>query len=409
MATAVIRKAWRLLPMEARANVGRSVRSALAPHMARRLPRALPEDRQPADRVAILGLTGSRLGVGEGARLLLRELEMAGIAVTPSDVTGVLGAPSDDLGRSEAPQPGRSPLIVALNPDVAVPYLATRPRSLLRHRRIIGFWVWELDVLPPAWGIGRRWVHEIWTPSAFSAKALSALGAPIHVTPHPIMVAPHRPLPTRAQARAALGVDEATFLAVTSFSLSSSLTRKNPQAAIIAMARAFQDADALLLVRALEAERYPKAWRALQAAAGPFKKHVRVLDESGALDRLDQLYAAGDVYLSLHRSEGFGLNIAEAMRYGLPVVTTAYAAPMEYLDTSCAALVSYRPVAAHDPFGPYTTPGGTWADPDIEDAAAQLADLAAHPARRTAIARAAVARAARMTGGAAARALRLEH
>lgn len=399
--------AWRLLPMGVRARAGASLRAALAPMRAAALPRAAPQARRASDTVTLVGLGASSLGVGHAARLLVEELRAGGVDVRIKDVTAMVAAPQDSALEPSQPD-GDWPLIIALNPDVAVHVLADLPRGLLEGRRVIGFWVWELSKLPRTWDIARGWVHEIWTPSAFSAEAMAALGVPVFRTPHAVALAPAPVLPPAEEARASLGLSASDFIAVNSFSLSSSLTRKHPFAAMDAFTAAFPDGGAKLVLRVLESDRYPDAWRALCAHAARCGPSVWLMDTPGPLSTLHQLYAAADLYLSLHRSEGFGLNLAEAMLAGVPVMATDYSAPLEFLDADCAVLIGARAVPAVDRFGPYTVPGATWAEPDIDQAIAALRRLKGDRTLRADLAERARRRALTMKGGAAVRALRLQ-
>jgi glycosyltransferase involved in cell wall biosynthesis len=408
---AAARIAWRtLLPSGVRGRLGAGVRALIAPQQAARLPRAAPGNRVPSNTATILGLFSARLGVGIGARLLAEELTAAGVTLRCIDVTDALNAPKDANAPSAAPvtDPGEGPLIVALNPDVAVPALIRFGPQRLVGRRIIGFWVWELARAPRAFSLGQGWVHEIWTPSPFAAAALADLGAPVCVTPHPVGLAPSA-LPTpvaRREARARLGLGEATFTVGSSFSLSSSLDRKNPEGLIAAFAQAFGcDPGAALLVRALEADRYPSAAAALARAARRAGGNVRLIGpEAGIAD----LYAASDVYASLHRAEGFGLNLAEAMAVGLPVLATDYSGNLAFMDDHCAVLIPASLIPVRDRFGSYGSPGAVWAAPDLDAAAAALLALRSDPVWRARLGAAGQARIkATLGGGAAAAALRM--
>lgn len=410
---ATLRPLWRRLPFSLRRSLGAQARESIARSRAQAFPGAIPDLRRPADRVDILGLFSAPLGVGVGAILLARELEASGVSVRRIDAAPRLGTPQDQSPTDQAPPPpfgAPAPLIVALNPPEAA--LALNPSDLI-GRRVIGYWLWELASAPPAWRpLGANWVHEIWTCSAHAAEAMTDFGRPVRIVPlAAALAAPTALTPAmRAAARARLGISDNTFVALTSFAFSSSVARKNPFAAIAAMQSAFAgQSSAKLLIRTLFAERHPEARAALLQAAAAAGSMVQVLEDQPDLASMHALYAAADVYLSLHRAEGFGLNLAEAMLLGLPTVATNWSGNLAFQDDACAALIPMRLVDIRDPNGPYGSPGAVWAEPDIPAAAAALKRLSTDLTFREALGAAGrTAALDRLSGGAAGRALRLQ-
>jgi glycosyltransferase involved in cell wall biosynthesis len=390
--------------------MGALVQEAASPLIARTFPLANAANRHPADAATIIGLQSSTLGVGVSAELVRAELEHDRIKVNVLDVTQQIGAAQEASAKPPADQPG-APLIVALNPDIAVRAIHRLGPNLLRNRRVIGYWVWELDRLPSSWRVGAGWVNEIWTMSRYSAAAMREFGVPVHVTPCAAALRPMTPLdPTvRERVRTAYLVRPDDFLAVSSFSLSSSIARKNPIGAIQAFQRAFGGRqDAHLILRCLGGHTRPRALARVKEAAAQADGMVTVIDQPGPLDELRGLYAAADAYISLHRAEGFGLNLAEAMLSELPVVATAYSANMEFMDEHCAALVPFALVAVKDEDGIYAARGASWAEPDLDAAVEQLRRLAANAdLRRTIGVAGRRAVQMRLAGGACAEALRL--
>jgi hypothetical protein len=81
--------------------------------------------------------------------------------------------------------------------------------------------------------------------------------------------------------------------------------------------------------------------------------------------------ASIDAFVSLHRAEGFGLAIAEAMALGRPVITTDWSGNTDFTNHDNAALVTYDLIRSKESYGPY--PAGTlWAEPNLDDAARQM-------------------------------------
>lgn len=276
------------------------------------------------------------------------------------------------------------------------------------NRYNIGCWFWELERFPPRWSTAFALVDEIWVLSDFVRAAVAACtDKPVHVIPLAV------PLPTRPPLpRAALELPDDAFVVLASFDFNSWITRKNPQAAIAAFRAAFPPGrrDVRLLLKTINGQRLPAALRQLaEAAAGD----DRILLRDGFLDRdgMWSLQAACDVYLSLHRSEGFGLGMAECMALGKPVIATAYSGNLQFMDADNSCLVPYRLVPVNE--GEYPDwRGQHWAEPDVAAAAAQLRRLADDPlaARRLgAVARDALQQRLGPQAGAAAIRRRLDH
>jgi glycosyltransferase involved in cell wall biosynthesis len=341
--------------------------------------------------VAVAGELDRASGLGEGARLMLAALRSLPVPVWEI-AAGAL--PGSAAQRPVVVPPAGVPLVLHINAPTLPTALLRLPRALLRGRRVIGYWAWELPVAPAGWEAGAAFVHEIWAPSRFTAAALERL-APgrVRVVPHPVAVAPPAP---SALGRADFGLAADAFVVLTSFSLASSFARKNPLAAIAAFRAAFGDRpDRVLVLKLTHGDHWPvDLARVRDAVAGAANIHI----ETRVLPAADShaLTACADAVLSLHRSEGFGLVPAEAMLLGKPVVATDWSATAEFLDAATGMPVPYRLIPAVDPRGVFEAPGAMWADADVAAAAAALRALADDPARARALGEAARAKARRV-------------
>ena len=288
----------------------------------------------------------------------------------------------------------------ALVAHVHPPFLPLALRSLRpRHTggRVVGYWAWELPVAPADWRFAARSLHEIWTPSAFSAQALEPLlPGRVRIVPHPLALAAAAAAPL---GRTEFGLPDNAVVVLVSCSLASSIERKNPHGGIAAFRAAFgARSDRLLLIKLTDDGHDPAALAMVRAATGGManvRLETRIL--SDAADRA--LIAASDIVLSLHRSEGFGLVMADAMLLGRAVVATGWSGNLQFMDAASAALVGYRLVPARDARAIYAIPEARWAEPDIDDAVAQLRRLADDPMAREALGlRAREAAAVRLSG-----------
>jgi len=365
--------------------------------------------------MALLGEFSRPSGLGMGARLMQAAAEGLGVATVALDIDR----------RGAALPPAGMPLVVHANPPTLALALLRQLRGLVRARRVIGYWAWELPVVPASWREGADFVHEVWTPSRFCAEALRPVlpeGMALRVVPHPVAVVPPVPaamdraafgLPEdalvvlvsfnlassfvrknplavvppvpAAMDRAAFGLPEDALVVLVSFNLASSFVRKNPLAAVAAFRAAFgAQADRVLVLKVGHPGHFPEDFAVLRAAVAG-AGNIRIETREMAQGEVHALTACADIVLSLHRSEGFGLVAAEAMLLGRAVVATGWSGNMDFMDADSAALVPFRLVPARDPRGVLEVPGAMWAEPDVEAAAASLRRLADDPAVRAAL------------------------
>jgi glycosyltransferase involved in cell wall biosynthesis len=358
-----------------------------------------------AHGVAVGGELSRASGLGEGARLMLLGAEHLGLAAWPMDLGAPVGQRETDVPMAEGdPPPPGAPLVLHINAPMLPLAMLRLGRGLLRGRRIIGYWAWELPIVPPDWRAGLKFVHEVWVPSRFTAAALDPLlPGRVRVVPHPLAITP----PTAEPDRAGFGLPVDAVTVLVSFSMASSFERKNPLAALAAFRAAFGDrADRLLVLKVGYPEHFPADLARLRAAIGG-ARNIRI--DIGTLPpgRSRALIASADIVLSLHRSEGFGLVPAEAMLLGKPVIATGWSGNMDFMDAECAAPIGYRLIPVCDSRGVYDIPGAVWAEADLDEAVAQLRRLADDVTLRAELgARARAAALARLTTTPLAAALR---
>ena len=365
----IAHKVWRCLPPEMRRRAFTLATSRLAPR-----PDRVPPPGEHG--LAVAGEFSQPSGLGEGARLMARTVYGLGLPVWRLDVPSPIDPKVTDVTVTEAPLPG-APLVLHVNAPFLPLALMRLGRNLIRGRRIIGYWAWELPIVPPEWHGGCGFVHEIWVPSRFTAAALEPLmPGRVRVVPPALAMAPPAPA---ALDRAAFGLPASAVVVLMSFNLASSFERKNPLAAIEAFRLAFGErADRFLMIKVLHADHAPADFARLVAAAQA--PNIRIETRSMPDRDRHALTAASDIVLSLHRSEGFGLVPAEAMMLGRPVIATGWSGNMDYMDRDNAALVGYRLVPAHDDRLVYRN--AHWAEPDLGDAVTHLRFLADNEAAR---------------------------
>lgn len=371
-----LRQLYRRAPLRFRRTIGGWAEHLRAPLRAARAPHAIGA-RWRERSVDIVGLFSAPLGVATAAQLCAMELEQRGVRVRRVDVSGALRATAAPPIVCDQGEPGGA-VILALNPPAALVALDALGPAFLAGRRTIGYWVWELEQAPKTWRSLAHCVDEIWSPSAFSARALAAIfEAPTHVVPHPAALGVVAPPPDRAAHRDELGLRPADFACVFSFSFRSSMARKNPQAAIAAVSAAFgAHGGARFFLRAQHGGDYPEALAALKQDVANAGSVVQLIEAQDDRIGYAKLLNAADCFLSLHRSEGFGLAIAEAMLQALPVIATDWSGNLDFTQNGAAMLIPASLIPVRDAQGIYRASHARWAEPDVSAASAALRHLA---------------------------------
>ncbi|HEY1358195.1 MAG TPA: glycosyltransferase [Thermoleophilaceae bacterium] len=312
----------------------------------------MQEPAQLAVGVNLAGYLDSVLGVGEAGRQVARALEAAGVPVARFSL----------IESSEPwPDPPPHPLnLVCVNPDGLEGAHDKLGDGFFEGRYTVGLWWWEVDAFPERWRRAFDLMDEVWVGSHHVADALSA------VSPVPVV---RMPLPLSLEPAGAPEADLPDgFKYLFAFDYGGVFERKNP----LGLLEAFESAGdgAALVIKCVGAEQHPDQHaRLLDAAAG--RDDVTVIDGKLSPGGMAALMEACDCYASLHRSEGFGLTIAEAMLRRKPVVATNYGGPRDFLSAANSFPVDFQLVPIGEGNDPYPAEG-RWADPDLGQAAAWM-------------------------------------
>jgi glycosyltransferase involved in cell wall biosynthesis len=328
--------------------------------------------------IVVVGLFRTANGIGEAARLTFQALEAAGYKPLAVDVSEVLASVDIDPGftLSAMPDDRTGLLILQLNaPEIAS---ALHHIGFDRSRAwyTIGYWAWELPGFPKGWQRAFCFLSEVWAISSFTAKALMA-----HPKMGRVQALNHAVLPpdeVKAD-RSKFDLPEEAFVTLAMADSLSSFMRKNPFDAIAAHRAAFGgNEEHILVLKTRNLSRHQQAEDDLRKAVA-HSPNIRILDEALSADDRWNLLATCDVLLSLHRAEGFGLTIAEAMAIGKPCVITDWSGSQDFTSDQTAILVPATPVPVDDPYGIYEGKGQEWAQPSVQAAAEGLIRLAASP------------------------------
>lgn len=227
----------------------------------------------------------------------------------------------------------------------------------------IAYWYWEFDSIPDAWGESAKEVDEVWTATEFIARGLrERLTLPVRT-----LFPGVRLTPFEVRGRSDFGLDEERYTFLFTFHMVSVMERKNPLGLIRAFRTAFGEDDKVSLVlKTSFGDRHPAELQKLRDAA--VGANIKIIDQVFSPDEVLSLMHACDAYVSLHRSEGLGLTMAEAMLMGKPVIATNFSGNVDFMDESNSLLVPYELVKLGKPIPPYDA-DLEWAEPSVEHAA----------------------------------------
>ncbi len=326
----------------------------------------------------ITGHLSDTTGLGEAARSTVKAIETIGtpfLLINLPHYAKVLDTAYTDFSNDNS----YSINIIHTSPDRLAWNMMNRSKNLQINRikyfwskYNIGIWTWETPFIPKDWKLSFLLFDEIWAPSHYAAKAISRHSSiPVNVIPYCIS------LLGNSISRSELKLPEDKFLFLFIFDENSNYTRKNPQAVIQAFNKAFgkQDNNVMLLLKSKNLQPFRKDELQQFASNSP---SIVFLDQDLSREKINGLINNRDCYVSLHRSEGFGLTMAEAMYYKKPVIATAYSANLDFMNSGNSFLVDYKLVALAQETGSYKK-GDVWADPDINHAAQLMRNVVENP------------------------------
>jgi glycosyltransferase involved in cell wall biosynthesis len=349
----------------------RAIVKAQATPSAEATPSVSGAPREDSAKLAVrlTGYMGHTLGLGAAARGYVEALDTVGVPVSTVSVPlhhlELPVALEDAYGRhgfDDLVHDGRHGFeIVAVNADELPDFVARLGEDYFEGPRI-GIWGWETNTIPPRWQRAFELVQEIWVYSQFMAENIgSQAPVPVLALPPPVQRPPEPAPPLR------LDVPDG-FLFLFVFDYLSTVQRKNPVGLIEAFKRAFAPGEGpQLLIKTINAPLRPLSEEELLWAAHG-RDDIHVVDRSMSRSELNGVMAGCDCYVSLHRAEGFGLTLAEAMAIGKPTIATAYSGNVDFMNDANSYLVDYA-IGRVGPECEIYPPEGEWAEPSIEHAA----------------------------------------
>lgn len=341
----------------------------------------------PADlAVNVTGFLRGGLGLGEASRLYVAALQAAGLPISTTTVDPKMPLAGTAKGASPVSKTvdfedlagdGHIPFnLICVNPPEMPAVYAGLGTSFFQGRHSIGVLAWEVDKVPAEWSYTFDLLDEIWVYSRYVEEIFKAAEPGV-----PVMR-----LPLPAIAKPATGVDAPdfglgqgfTFLFL--FDFNSTMQRKNPAGVIEAFTRAFRPGEGpRLLLKSINGDFKPDRFRELSRLSSRHPD-VHLVDEYVTAAEKDALIASCDCYVSLHRAEGFGLPLAEAMAVGKPVVATRFSGNLDFMTEENSFLVDCTRTTV-GPAGEHYPADGHWAEPDLDHAAALMRQVWEQPKR----------------------------
>jgi glycosyltransferase involved in cell wall biosynthesis len=328
--------------------------------------------------VNVAGYFNGEFGVAQFGRLVAKAAIASELPVTTLVNRRTESRQDEEFEPSES-KALHAVTIGAINADQFAPWLDDLPSGLKSHSRFIGVWAWEIETFPENLVWAFDYVDEVWAISSFVRDSVKTqTKKPVYVFPGPIIA----PKIAEKLDRDLIGLEDDDVYNLFMFDYFSVFRRKNPLDLITAHAIAFPEENGpKLVIKTLNGDSHRSQQEQLRYAASK-RSDIIVLDSYISRNQLHSLLNECQSYISLHRSEGYGLTLAEAMALGKPVIATGYSGNMDFMNSENSILVPYDLVPVGDDAFPYAE-DARWAQPDIEFAARAIRELSLDSEKRT--------------------------
>jgi glycosyltransferase involved in cell wall biosynthesis len=346
---------------------------------------AVPEPSSPTNKadkpfgVNLYGFAYGELGIGEDLRMAVACCEAANIPYHVVNVDAGNNRQADQLLKGKTHDLHSKDLPPYLNNIFCLPAFDTASRifmqkgaSAFEGYHNIGWWPWELSVFPKAWQPHAfKLVDEVWASSTFLEDMYKrSTDKPVHLVPLAVSVDRLKKHP-----RKYYGLPDKKYLFLYVFDFNSSVARKNPMAAVNAFKQAFPQTDKSvgLVLKTMNINPANPEW---QDFLKECKADTRIYVLTETMDRSDVLGLIDccDAYVSLHRAEGFGRTIAEAILLKKPLIATNYSGSIDFFDKDSYCLIGFNECVLNNADYPWIElcDHAVWASAKIDEASEKL-------------------------------------
>lgn len=323
--------------------------------------------------IHVIGHPTAPIGMGEHVRSVFRALREAGEQALIVDIYGPAANVDTELLQAYAPFTtsflSDEINVFCINADeVEQAFEVLAKRNLKREGSYnIIYPAWELAEFPDEWIQYLERFDEIWAPSHFILDAIEPK------TDTPVV---HMPLACEIGARGLYSrrhfrIPESSYCFLFAFDFLSYVERKNPEAVIEAFKLACDqrpEADVRLVLKLNNVDRKPEAYERFKSSFSAYRDRVVLLENTLSDPEMKALMWSIDCFVSLHRSEGWGRGISEAMVLGKATIATRYSGNMDFCTDETTFLVPYELVHVRPGEYPFWD-GQKWASADMAAAA----------------------------------------
>ena len=336
------------------------------------------------DKIVLVGHPFAPIGRGEDVRCIFRALKKVGVRISIYDIYSYY-KPDEEMEKEFLPYLVNelgSINIFVINGDEVEPVMEHLKGKIRKSFYNVVYPQWELSIYPQEWADALERFDEIWAPSKFVFESISKkVRKPVF----------YMPLPTEVKislflGRRYFGIPEFPYIFLFFFDTRSYIQRKNPYGVIMAFEKLCSirpDRDFRLVIKVSKGEETKKRMEEFQRfisliEGSKWRDRIILIDKVLTDNEIKNLVRCADCFISLHRSEGYGRGLAEAMYLSKPVIATGYSGNLDFMNNENSILIGYRLIPVGEGNYPHSD-GQVWAEPNVEEAVEAMAKLVDHP------------------------------
>lgn len=321
--------------------------------------------------VNLIGNICAESGLGQSCRLVASALDKTGfpLSIYKYEQLGAEGQGDHSWENRLSKELPYDVNLIHINPHELGLAFIQQDASVWNYRYNIGYWLWELEEFPDEWIPCFQCLDEIWAPSEFICNAIrKKTTLPVRCMPYYVDV--HI---GTIYDRKHFGIPEDKFLYLMMYDQSSCMERKNPIGVLNAFKMAFEKENENVGLVIKINNPTPESRKQIRSVLDGYT-NVYLIEETLSRDEVNSLTKCVDVVVSLHRAEGFGLVLAEAMLLGTPTVATNWSSNTEFMNENVACMVDYELITIEKDMPPFKA-GNRWADANLDQAAGYMKKL----------------------------------